>query len=98
MADVKHTPLSPTMQSALNHAAAHGGALIRLPGGYWCEPSATQWHMGAIFFGTKTVDGLVTRGAMNYVEWKDGRNGRFPVRAAIAKHKGGAARATEGGV
>lgn len=84
MSDVKHTPLSPTMQSALNYAAAHGGALVRLPGGFWCEPSATQWSHGIASFGTKTVEGLVTRGSMTYTEWRDGRNGRFPVRAAIA--------------
>ena len=84
MSEGKHTPLSPTMQSALDYAAAHGGALVRLPGGFWRGQSATQWSQGVPYFGATTVDALVTRGAMTYTEWRDSRNGRFPVRAAIA--------------
>lgn len=77
--------LSPTMQQAVDYARKHGGQLARFPGGYWCEPDRTQWdsHRAPQTFSTSTVQALVARGVAEYVEWKDGRNGTFPIRMAL---------------
>lgn len=72
--------LSPTMREALDAAKALGG-LVRYPGGFWCrdglmEPQSPYW-------GAPTVQALVSRGLAEYTEWKDGRNGRFPIRMSV---------------
>lgn len=78
------TSLTPTMQAAYQHAKAHGSVLERFPGGYWCEVGRTQWTAhGGQTFSTPTVQALVSRGLADYTEWKDGRNGRFPIRATL---------------
>jgi hypothetical protein len=74
--------LSPTMREALDYASKHGG-LVRFPGGYWCKSDETQWNVGWRSFSTSTVNALVSRGHAEYTEWKDGRNGSFPVRMAV---------------
>jgi hypothetical protein len=78
--------LSPTMQSAVDHARQHGGCLVRYPGGFWCRDGlmdhANPW------WGTSTVQALVSRGVMTYTEWKETVRSRFPVRAAIAAATG----------
>jgi len=69
------------MLDAVGYAAEHG-ALCRYPGGFWQAPGGYQrW---AKHFGTPTVEALVTRGLAEYTEWRDGRNGRFPVRCELA--------------
>lgn len=80
------TDLSKTMREALTYAAYHGG-LQRLPSGFWCKPDESQWHVNPmpVSFGTPTVQALVSRGLAEYTEWKDGRNGRFPIRMAVKK-------------
>jgi hypothetical protein len=82
-ATVSEARLSPTMQSAVDHARQHGGCLVRYPGGFWCRDGlmdhANPW------WGTSTVQALVSRGVMAYTEWKETGRSRFPVRAAIAK-------------
>lgn len=77
--------LSATMQQALAFATKHGGELVRLPGGFWCKPGANQWTMGQTYFGTKTVEALVSRGAAEYSEWQEGRSGKFPVRLRVTQ-------------
>jgi hypothetical protein len=72
-------PLSPTMLAAFEHAKAHGGAIVRYPGGFWYAAD----RIGGKSFGTPTVEGLVSRGAATYTEWQEGRNGRFPIRATL---------------
>lgn len=73
--------LTPTMQEAVEYARQHGGALIREPGGFWVRRDETKlWGKS---FGTPTVQALVARGLAEYTEWKDGRNGRFPVRMQL---------------
>ncbi len=80
--------LSPTMSAALTHARSHGGSLVRQPGGFWVgENHATTFVTASSqqtpYFGTKTVQALVSRKAAHYTEWKDGRGGRFPVRMTV---------------
>ena len=77
--------LTSTMQAAADYAKAHGGALIRLPGGFWVRDGHTQWDgwQAQQTFGTPTVNALVSRGVAEYTEWRDGRNGRFPTRMTL---------------
>jgi hypothetical protein len=88
MTEKRFTPtpgptLSPTMRQAADFAAAHGGVLVRLPGGFWQRETSLQWDAQGQSFGTKTVEALVRRGVADYTEWRDGRNGRFPVRMTL---------------
>lgn len=78
--------LSPTMLHALKFAREHGGSLVRSAGGYWHAPQELQMFgiRSVITFGTPTVQALVSQGLAEYTEWKDGRNGKFPVRAALS--------------
>ena len=73
--------LSETMQGALAHAKANGGSLVRYPDGFWCRDGlmdhAVPW------WGTSTVQALVKRGVMQYSEWRESANTRFPIRASI---------------
>lgn len=71
--------LSPTMREALDFAKKNGG-LIREPGGYWKSAEPCAWPFS---FSTPTVNALVSRGLAEYTEWKDGRNGRFPIRMSV---------------
>lgn len=78
--------LSPTMQRAVDYAAKHGGVLARFPGGFWRESTWSQWSTAQAYhhhFGTPTIEALVKRGAAEYTEWQEGRNGRFPVKVAL---------------
>lgn len=75
--------LSPTMQSAVDHARQHGGSLVRYPGGFWCRDGLMD-H-AAPWWGTSTVQAIVKRGAMAYTEWKESAHSRFPIRATIAR-------------
>lgn len=82
------TKLSSTMAAAMQHAEEHG-CLVRQPGGAWVAPKdADDWSWGRVRFGASTVNGLVKRGLLLYVEHKIGRSGRFPIRAAISKALG----------
>lgn len=72
-------PLTATMQGALAQAMAYGGALYRHPGGFWTAYENYDVYSKA--FGTPTVQALVTRGAMTYDKWQEGRNGKFPIKA-----------------
>lgn len=75
--------LSATMRAALGYATKHGG-LERFPGGFWSRPGLTQWDsLQYVSFGTPTVQALVSRGLAEYIEWKDGRNGSFPIRMKV---------------
>lgn len=73
--------LTPTMEKAAAFAKQHGGKLRRHPGGFWAGPEYQQWGTS---FGTSTVDGMVKRGAAEYTDWKEGRNGRFPVEVSLS--------------
>ena len=74
--------LSPTMQAAVEAAKQGGAVLKRYPGGYW---AGLGWTDGDPYFGTTTVDALVARGAARYSDWKEGRNGRFPIEITLTE-------------
>ena len=75
--------VSKKMQQAMLYALANGGKLRRYRGGFW---AMENWrHAQFPWFGTSTVEALVSRGLMSYSEWRDGRKGRFPVAAVVSK-------------
>lgn len=77
--------LSATMAICMAETVEHGGKLIRHAGGYWSWPNCPRGSDGLPFthFGTKTVEALVARKQMAYVEWREGRIGRFPIAAQV---------------
>lgn len=76
-----HAHLTVPMQRALQFMREHQDRLIRLPGGFWKAPEHERT------FPTVTVQGLVSRGLAEYTEWKDGRNGRFPIAVVLVERK-----------
>lgn len=78
-------PMTALMAMALGDIIDKGGKVVRRQGGYWTQPGAA--HLGVIghpydwWVGTPTIEGLVRRGELEYSEWKDGKNGRFPIEA-----------------
>jgi hypothetical protein len=77
-------PLTKTMQQLIEHMRHEGGGFIyRHPGGFWSK--APGYFMRAQTFGTSSVEALVSRGIAEYVEWQEGRNGRFPVKAKLTQ-------------
>lgn len=73
--------LSPVMVAAQKRAAAHGGELVRFPGGFWL--GAGETFARGNHFGTPTVNGLLSRGVATVIEWQEGRGGRFPIRVRV---------------
>lgn len=74
--------LSPTMQDAITIATANGGKLTRYPGGFWCR-SGLNTHEHP-WFGTTTIQALVSRGVFAYSQWFEGGRSRFPVEVTLA--------------
>jgi hypothetical protein len=70
--------LSETMIAAIKFAHTHEGKLERFPGGFWGASDAAP-------FGTKTVEGLLSRGQGTYTKWKEGKNGQFPIEFTLAR-------------
>ncbi len=74
--------LTRTMKRAIRSASTNGskprGKLIRYPGGFW-YPDGPGQHS----YSTATVQALVRRGLAEYTQWKDGRNGRFPIEMTL---------------
>lgn len=73
------------MQQLVDYMRKHGGKVYRHPGGFWGHQ---QWSAhDRLWFGTSSVDALVSRGVATYTEWKEGRrgNGRFPIEATLSK-------------
>lgn len=79
MTRVSTKSLTGPMQACLAFSHAQGGSIHRHPGGYWGAVAFKIYES----FGTSTVEALVTRGELEYTEWQDGRNGRFPIRATV---------------
>lgn len=75
---MKKPKISKTMAYVLGRMAEGGNKLKRFPGGFWRTSVDSQEY-----FGTKTVHALVTRGLAAYTEYKDGRNGPFPIEASL---------------
>lgn len=86
-----HTPMTATQAIALAEIIERGGAIVRQAGGFWTMPGAVKTAIIGVPFdwwlGTRTVDGLVRRGALRYTQWKDGRGGRFPIEARVIDSK-----------
>lgn len=82
-------PLSATMVACLDDALEAGGELVRYQGGYWAARNAPRAHDGIPrpYHGTKTVQALVDRRAAEYSEWRDGRNGQFPIAMRVLPTK-----------
>jgi hypothetical protein len=72
--------LSTTMQQCVDYIRANG-AIHRHQGGFWANAG---WilHAGP-YFDTSTLNALVMRGVIEYSEWRDGRSGRFPIKAVL---------------
>ena len=79
-------PLSPTMTECLAYIRDGGGEIERFPGGFWATPGEHPWpgHSVRQHYGTTTVQALITRGKLEYTEWKQNQTGRFPIRAMLA--------------
>jgi len=74
----------PGISRAMAHAIAEakglgGGRLVRLQGGFWDAGGGGR----GISFGTKTIEALIARQLASYTEWKEGRNGRFPIEITL---------------
>ena len=76
--------LSPTMREALICARERGnGKLLRYPGGFWAIEGWRGAHAGT-WFGTSTIEALVSRGVAEYTAWKERGNGtRFPIEMTV---------------
>lgn len=81
----KLSPLSATMVACIDDALEAGGELIRYQGGYWAARNAPRASDGIPrpYHGTPTVEALVARGEAEYSEYRDGRNGQFPIAVRI---------------
>lgn len=78
--------LTAPMVIALDAATAHGGKLVRHQGGYWSWlgcPRRQHDGLPKEWFATSTIHALVMRDRLRYSEWRDGRNGCFPIAAEV---------------
>ena len=82
----KRVTLSPEMQRCLDFVRRQGGSIHRHQGGYWAEQ---DWRSGTgEYFGTTTVEALVTRSLLVYSEWRAGEHGfQFPIQATLLVEK-----------
>lgn len=70
------------MQKCLDYMSANNGVIERYQGGYWAKQGLTL--ISRPWFSTTTVEALHARKLIEYIEWKNGRDGRsFPVKARI---------------
>ena len=74
--------LSSTMEDAVSIAKENGGKLSRYPGGFWCRPGLKSYERP--WFGTTTIQALVSRGVFTYSQWFNGTHSRFPVEVTLA--------------
>jgi hypothetical protein len=92
--DGKHEPvkvgsLSPVQQDAVDTARVSGGRLVRWPGGFWTYPGVAlaeggssdrvpTWHVS-----TNTIKGLLRRGAVVEVDWRETEGFNGPSRYCV---------------
>lgn len=76
--------LTVVMRDACQLAAQHGGKLQRAPGGFWAQPGWKGTNSGR-WFGTPTIQALVSRGVAEYTDWqqRSSGNGRFPIEVTV---------------
>lgn len=82
----KAKALSPTMIDCIGMMEEAGGEIVRFQGGFWAPRNiARHTHSGipVSYHGASTVQGLVDRGYATYTEHREGRGGRFPIRATL---------------
>lgn len=73
--------LTATMLDAIRFAQTNNaGRLHRHPGGRW---TTRDFYTHFRHYGTSTVEGIVSRGVGTYTEWRDGKNGRFPIEMTV---------------
>lgn len=77
--------LTPIMQCAIDAASNNGGRLVRHPGGFWSWDGATYEDIRYRSFGTPTVEALVRRGVAVYTDFRDGRQGTFPIVCRVCR-------------
>jgi hypothetical protein len=79
--------LSVTMIEAIEYATEHQNKLIRHQGGFWAD---ANWNNSRKWFGTKTVEALVSRGYATYTKWQERKGGfnPFPVEATLTEKAG----------
>lgn len=73
--------MTDTMFLCIDFMHSNGGVLHRQPGGFWTDSANYSPYQRT--FGTSTVQGLVRRGVAEYVEWQEGRSGKFPIKAQV---------------
>lgn len=74
-------PLSDTMSALVDRMKECDNKIYRHPGGYWAHKDF-KYNNGP-WFGTPTVQALISRGVAEYSNWQEGRNGRFPIEARL---------------
>ena len=74
--------LSGEMQKCLTEIAAGDGTVTRYPGGFW-YPAGN----GRPSFGTTTIEAIVKRGRLEYVEWKQSHGRQFPIKARLTPNE-----------
>ena len=78
--------LSPKMVEALDVARAHGGELVRWPGGFWtwpfCPRDSNQplFHVPSWHTSTHTIKAIVARGLMEPTEGGQGYYRRVRIK------------------
>lgn len=75
----KPKPLTKTMLSLIDYIGQ--ATLYRHAGGFWKRDE--HWVVNSPSFGGSSVEALVSRGIAEYTQWKDGKNGRFPIQARL---------------
>lgn len=73
--------LTPNMKKAIKLARKNNGKLKRYDGGYW---AGSDWENPKDeYYGTRTIEGLVLRGAAVYTKRRYRRNWSFGVEITL---------------
>jgi hypothetical protein len=69
--------LTSPMMGAIALAKLHGGFLKRYPGGYWGNGKIASNGVPLLWFGTGTIQALVSRGYAAYTDLRTNKNGSY---------------------
>lgn len=74
--------LSVEMVMALAYATEHGNKFVRHSDRFWADEN---WNNSHEYFGTTTIQALVSRGYATYTKFQErkSRNNPFPVEATL---------------
>jgi len=79
--------ISQKMLDAMLYALNNNGKLYRYRGGFWAKGN---WTVGQYpWFGTITIQALVSRGLMSFTGWQKGRNGAYPISVDVSEPSDG---------